>query len=41
MLSFYERERYSDNYYALEDDFEDLLDVQRKAFPPPFPEELW
>lgn len=23
------------------DDYEQLLDVQREAFPPPFPEELW
>lgn len=23
------------------DDFDQLLDVQREAFPPPFPEELW
>ncbi|WP_127579568.1 GNAT family N-acetyltransferase [Paenibacillus koleovorans] len=23
------------------DDFEALLDIQREAFPPPFPEELW
>ncbi|MZP28636.1 GNAT family N-acetyltransferase [Heliobacterium undosum] len=26
--------------YTLED-FEGLLDIQREAFPPPFPEELW
>ena len=27
------------NYY--ENDFEDLIQIQKKAFPPPFPPELW